>query len=166
MSTGSKRGRIFLGFGSFMSVTLVCFSLTGCGPSEQQLKDEAERKSKEVENAQIEALKSKVLERLTDPASAQFRKLKLLRENKGLCGEVNAKNKLGGYVGFSAFAVDPSGKTVVLKAMTLDIAKEDANNFKKLVLSMMSAGNYSEAETLIADNVYKERFAHWNECAN
>jgi len=166
MNTGSKRGRASFRFGSFMTVALVCFSMAGCGPSEKQIKEEAERKAKEAENAQIEALKSKVLERLTDPASAQFRKLKLLQDNKGLCGEINAKNKLGGYVGFSAFAVDPSGKTVVLKAMTLDIAKEDADKIQKLAVSMMIAGNRGEAESLIADSVYKKDFAHWNECAN
>lgn len=158
MNTGSKRGRVTFGISLLMTIAFVCFSMAGCGPSEKQLK--------EAENAQIEALKSKVLERLNDPASAQFRKLKLLHDNKGLCGEVNSQNKLGGYAGFSAFAVDPSGKTVILKAMTLDIAKEDADKIQKLVVSMMIAGNRREAESLIADSVYKNDFAHWNECAN
>ena len=166
MNTGSKRGSATFGFSSLMTAAIVCFSMAGCGPSEKQLKEKAERKAKETENAQIEALKSKVLERLTDPASAQFRKLKLLQDNRGLCGEINAKNKLGGYVGFSAFAVDPSGKTVVLKTMTLDIAKEDADKIQKLAVSMMIAGNRGEAESIVADNVYKKDFAHWTECAN
>lgn len=166
MNTGSKRGSASFGFCSSVTVALVCFSMAGCGPSEKQLKEEAERKANEAESAQIETLKSRVLERLTDPASAQFRKLKLLKDNKGLCGEINAKNKLGGYVGFSAFAVDPSGKTVVLRTMTLDIAKKDEETLKKLAGSMMIAGNRSEVDSVIADIVYRRDFAHWTECAN
>jgi len=166
MNTGSKLGGISLRFASFITFAFICFSMAGCGPSEKQLKEEAERKAKEAENAQIEALKSKVLERLTDPASAQFRKLKLLQDNKGLCGEVNAKNKLGGYAGFSAFAVDPNGKAVVLKTMTLDIAKEDADTIHKLAGSMIREGNRGDAQSLLIDGIIKKDFAHWNECTN
>lgn len=36
---------------------------------------------------------------LIDPASAQF------KSQKGFCGEVNSKNKMGGYVGFKRFIV-------------------------------------------------------------
>ncbi len=44
MNTGSKCGRPSFGFGSFMTVALVCISMAGCGPSEKQLKEEAENK--------------------------------------------------------------------------------------------------------------------------
>jgi hypothetical protein len=39
---------------------------------------------------------------LNDPNSAEFRNIKVF-ENGNYCGEVNAKNKMGGYVGFQAF---------------------------------------------------------------
>ncbi|MEI2679097.1 MAG: hypothetical protein V9G29_15335 [Burkholderiaceae bacterium] len=119
-----------------------------------------------MEAAQIESLKSKVLDRLSDPTSAQFRKVKLLKGNNGLCGEINAKNKLGGYVGFSAFAVDSTGKVVILKAMTLEVAKESPENIMKLAVSMSLAGNNREGESLIYDSVESKHFAHWNECEN
>ena len=42
-----------------------------------------------------------VKERLSDPGSAQFRNVQA--KNGAVCGEVNAKNKMGGYVGFTRF---------------------------------------------------------------
>lgn len=49
---------------------------------------------------------------LKDPASAQYREI--YRQPDGtLCGEVNAKNELGGYVGFRRFMVDPGGKGLI-----------------------------------------------------
>lgn len=48
-----------------------------------------------------------VRETLTDPDSAQFRNLQVygdgLPGDTVVCGEVNAKNRLGGYVGFRHF---------------------------------------------------------------
>lgn len=82
----------------------VLIALQGCGFSD---------------NPKIEALKAKVSEQLLDPASAQFRKTKLLKDDEGFCGEVNGKNKFGGYVGFRAFAVTPDGK-VLLSPYGLD----------------------------------------------
>lgn len=61
MNTGSNRGNASFGFGLFMSVALVCFSMAGCDPSEKQVKEEAEQKAKEVNNTQSEFLKSKSL---------------------------------------------------------------------------------------------------------
>lgn len=46
--------------------------------------------------------KAAVLENLKDPDSAKFRDLKTSRD-AFLCGEVNAKNSMGGYVGFKRF---------------------------------------------------------------
>lgn len=59
-----------------------------------------------------EKVKEKVLEavrnRLKDPASAQFRDVRLVEFSFGqvVCGEVNAKNAFGGYVGFTPFVSD------------------------------------------------------------
>lgn len=57
------------------------------------------------EKSAIELAKSKIESYLTDPMSIQYRDLRvILNDNlnsvKGVCFEYNAKNKLGGYVGF------------------------------------------------------------------
>lgn len=49
---------------------------------------------------------------LRDPSSAQFRALKVLPggpEDGALCGEVNAKNAMGGYTGFEPFYAEMMG---------------------------------------------------------
>jgi hypothetical protein len=59
----------------------------------------------------IRYLKSIVAKKLTDPDSAKFRDATLyrsLRDDGGppgytLCGEVNTRNKFGGYTGFTSF---------------------------------------------------------------
>lgn len=56
---------------------------------------------KEAQKAMREG-KAAVLENLKDPDSAKFRNLKTSRD-LFLCGEVNAKNSMGGYVGFKRF---------------------------------------------------------------
>ncbi len=48
---------------------------------------------------------TRVSEELRDPASAQFRNLKLSTRG-ALCGEVNAKTLSGRYAGFITFIVD------------------------------------------------------------
>lgn len=40
-----------------------------------------------------------------DPESARFRNVRLNLVGDALCGEINAKNKMGGYVGFKRFVV-------------------------------------------------------------
>lgn len=52
---------------------------------------------------------------LKDPGSAQFRSLEIsptLPSN--VCGEINAKNSYGAYVGFQPFRYDDADKTVTL----------------------------------------------------
>jgi hypothetical protein len=55
-------------------------------------------------------LKAQVLRQLTDPDSAQWRDLHYYGDwtpSGGLlCGEVNAKNAMGGYAGYRTFIVD------------------------------------------------------------
>lgn len=79
---------------SVLAILLVSASalmLTGCGKSKLVLREET--------------LKNRVATTLNDPQSAQFRNIKLSADEKFLCGEINAKNQLGGYVGFRPFAV-------------------------------------------------------------
>ncbi len=53
-------------------------------------------------------LESVVKNKLTDPDSAQFRRLTLYADPESsksleLCGEFNAKNRMGGYMGYTGF---------------------------------------------------------------
>ncbi|MBC3937188.1 hypothetical protein H8K47_17660 [Undibacterium sp. CY7W] len=71
------------------SIFVICF-LVGCSPSEAEL-----------EEAKISELKEFVSSSLKGPKSSQFRNVRL---NRGvLCGEMNAKNGFGAYVGFKKF---------------------------------------------------------------
>lgn len=76
----------------------LCLGATGCGASPE--KKEAMRQSEFVAEAEAEVARA-----LIDPASAQFAELRLASANGRdvLCGNVNGKNRLGGYAGFTAF---------------------------------------------------------------
>lgn len=86
---------------NFLFVALIVaatLSLTGCGKSKEEMKAEADK-------ARTTALESRIAATLVDPQSAQFRNTKLSADSKFLCGEINGKNQMGGYVGFRPFAV-------------------------------------------------------------
>lgn len=53
----------------------------------------------------IEQAKTLVVHDLLDPSSAQFRDLKFHERTGAVCGELNAKNRMGGYTGFRRFYV-------------------------------------------------------------
>lgn len=63
----------------------------------------------------IEAAKQTLANTLKDPLSAQFRNVRLVdyAGGKVVCGEVNAKNSYGGYVGFKRFVASPIGSTMI-----------------------------------------------------
>lgn len=104
-----------------LAVSVIQGSLYGCGKSEEQkmadreaqaietrAKAEAERRALEQRAAkeQIEAAIKLVKENLKDPASANFKNVRLLRDKPLLiCGEVDAKNADGGVLGFAPFVV-------------------------------------------------------------
>lgn len=65
---------------------------------------------------------------LTDPTSPLFRNervVQLDREKKAVCGEVNAKNRMGAYVGFTPFAYDIATGKAVLRPVDM-VTNEDA----------------------------------------
>jgi len=80
-------------------------------------------------------VKSEVKSVLIDPSSAEFRSITSFK-NGNYCGEVNSKNRMGGYVGYKAFSkVD--GKLEIEDILRLDyvceIAKDPiAHKCKKL----------------------------------
>ncbi len=70
------------------------------------------------ESAKIKTAKEAVTNLLKDPESAQW---KNIRDGQGgsVCGEVNAKNSLGGYTGFKKFLV-MDGKAKIEPELTGD----------------------------------------------
>ena len=61
-----------------------------------------------AEASKIKVAKALVAEQLTDPDSAQFRDIEVIDKGDGkfvVCGKVNAKNRMGGYVGYEVFVV-------------------------------------------------------------
>ena len=81
-----------------------------------QVKNDAEKleiEAKSLEqNKAIESvnfIEEKVRRNLFDPEAAKFRNI------KGNCGEINAKNKMGGYTGYRRFIYDPKFDTVSIE---------------------------------------------------
>ncbi len=72
---------------------LIPFMLIACT-------DEAEQGKRDWMDKQ----RAKMVRELKDPDSAKFRDEKLSRD--ALCGEVNAKNSMGGYTGYKRFIAD------------------------------------------------------------
>ncbi|TWG93604.1 hypothetical protein L599_001200000640 [Luteimonas sp. J16] len=70
------------------------------------------------DEAAIAEAKSAVERQLRDPGSAQYRDVFVRPGKQGVivCGEVNAKNAYGGYVGFKPFMV--AGTSVMLASDT------------------------------------------------
>jgi hypothetical protein len=85
---------------------------------------------------------------LFDPESAQFQDVKHFSTTGATCGLVNAKNRMGGYVGFTRFVVRKDGE--VLLDPTDDsksddpLQRLDAIN-KKIVFLQMAAVDCTES---------------------
>lgn len=159
----------------FVSILGSVAVLSGCGPSdielkaeqarkEAELKADIARKEKEEENAKIETLKGKVKEALKDPESAQFRNLQYLADSNSLCGEVNAKNSMGGYVGFKSFAVSAGGNPVILQKLTFNSVIWDKDTATKAASLYMQLGDSTSANGTIQDIVARDSFSYWDDC--
>jgi hypothetical protein len=58
----------------------------------------------------IEQAKKQIAQELVDPSSAQFRNVVVGSEKPlVICGEINGKNRMGGYNGFQRFEVSDTG---------------------------------------------------------
>lgn len=82
-----------------MTLALLAIALAGCGDSD------------------IDRARAAVSEKLSDPSSAQFRNERS-KEGGWVCGEVNAKNAFGGYIGFKRYTViwkDAGGQDVAIE---------------------------------------------------
>ena len=62
----------------------------------------------------VEKGKKAIADTLKDPASAQFRNVRLVQYLDGvvICGEINGKNSYGGYVGFRDFVGETNSGTM------------------------------------------------------
>lgn len=65
--------------------------------------------SKFTEYKTTQMLHKQIVNSLKDPASVQWQNELLSIDRKTLCGEVNAKNSLGGYVGFKRYIANHAG---------------------------------------------------------
>lgn len=78
-----------------------------------------EQRPVQLTSAQVSSIKDAVTYNLIDPTTPLFRNIrgKYAKREDGtesiiFCGEVNAKNRMGGYTGFSPFYGNiPNGKT-------------------------------------------------------
>src|SRR5690606_30180026 len=94
-----------------------CDGAVGSQPGANSSESQASEPS-EAEASMDQRVRNAVLAKLRDPDSAKFRnvrKLGMFGEGASnspavYCGEVNAKNTMGGYVGFVHFAVMPLGE--------------------------------------------------------
>lgn len=92
---------------------------------------EGDKSKSYVDSGLIEAGQSAVARQLSDPASAQYRNFSTAGDC--LTGEINAKNRLGGYVGFQDFLYDPRTKAAYLDVglpetgLPFDLWKEQMN---------------------------------------
>lgn len=87
-------------------------------------------KAKTVDAVAATGAEKAASDQMKDPSSSQFRNLRVrpaaAPENRVVCGEINAKNSYGGYVGFKPFLLhvspDGPGKWLASEAM-LDFQK-------------------------------------------
>ena len=68
-----------------------------------------EKKAEDDKPDKIKEIENKVKELAFDPDSAKF------RNQKGNCGEVNAKNRFGGYIGFKMYIYDDKTDMVTIE---------------------------------------------------
>lgn len=87
-----------------LTMRLITFSLIALGFATPALSNPA-KNTKIPDSTKVALVKTFVANSLKDPEAARFRGVKLKWEN--VCGEVNAKNGYGAYVGYRRFyAID------------------------------------------------------------
>jgi hypothetical protein len=91
-----------------------------------------------------EKAKRAVREQLLDPTTAQFRNVE--ERDGSICGEVNAKNKLGAYTGFTRFVVDTASYRPLLDPQ-FDVG--DLVSARELCTEV-SGNEYSSASTTMS----------------
>jgi len=80
-----------------VAVVVMAVMLVGCGERSPEDKKRSDAAMLEIKLNRL--AREKIMDRIKDPDSAQF------RNQRGGCGEVNAKNSFGAYTGFKRFMV-------------------------------------------------------------
>lgn len=62
-----------------------------------------DKRSQRSEARMIEMAQKEIAYQLIDPSSASFRNVRVSPNQVAVCGEINAKNSYGGYVGYRPF---------------------------------------------------------------
>lgn len=115
---------------------------------------EVHRKEREAIEGLAKRVRSAMEEYLFDPFSAEYRKLRAGR-NGAVCGQVNAKNRLGAYVGFRDFVVGKDGKTVYSSGHSDGVETELYSSFAEAYVnacaSKVEANRHAEATAPVED---------------
>lgn len=90
-----------------------------------------ERRLREMEARARRALEAE----LFDPFSARFRNVRAGR-NGAICGQYNAKNRLGAYVGFRDFVVGRDGRTIYASQSNNGVRSEFYSSFAEAYLNV------------------------------
>ena len=105
----------------FAFVLASCATMLGLNVSAQQMDSLFNNGGQKKD---LKRFKNALVDRAFDPDSVKFRNLvwknpidKSGRQIVVLCGEVNSKNRMGGYIGFQKFYSDGEGSLVYSKAM-------------------------------------------------
>lgn len=123
--------RVFVETGAVVFSVISSLALSGCGVVEyknqlQTIERNAhadiyhysiEMREYIIEHGEAKAMNAAMLavkNDLKDPESARFRNIRTVGTDDGIvvCGEYNAKNSYGGYVGFKRFVASPTRATV------------------------------------------------------
>ena len=96
---------------------------------------------------------------LFDPGSAQYLDLRAGRDGAA-CGRVNAKNRLGAYVGYKPFVADRDGRTLFVSTYADGIASELHGSFARAYLnhcaSKQEIARHTALTTPVTDYDYQD----------
>ena len=87
----------------------------------------------------VSEAKDAITRDLLDPSAAQFRKLHIATggPDPALCGEINAKNRMGAYTGFKLFyVIYREGKY----SGQINVSEEPSASFEMIMLGYCSSG--------------------------
>jgi hypothetical protein len=117
----------------------------------------------------IQKARAIIAKRMVDPESLQVRSTRLVtvqRDGKArqvLCGQFNAKNRMGGYVGFKGFAYEPSDMKGVL-TFEVNFYAENGVDFSKDPTEALRAGISADILEGQADRYFGFAKAYFPAC--
>lgn len=144
---------------------LALMVLMGCGPSPEEKKAAAEK-------VMISGFQEKVSAGFKDPASTQFRSVKLVGKGDGFCGELNTKNGFGAYDGFKPFGIEKGAGLVLLNAIPIvEVVamsnmehKQRDEYLRKHAGGFLMVGDRAKAVQILSDGLEYSKFKYWKEC--